>query len=190
MARLSKDEWEKLKADFVTGVYTLEQLAKRYGVNRSTISKKANKEEWHKISIETTAELVELEKGNKRQQEIKKATKKATNVNMKYFDNSIKEITDVTEYIHNLQLSATQRIAKTLQDDCVEEIATTSGELSSVEIVERKLNPRELKSLVDAIDKAGQTLGAVPRFNNQINIQNNQSMQTLKLEVIRPNADK
>lgn len=187
MARLSKDEWDKLKADFVTGVYTLEQLAKKYGVNRATISKKANKDKWSKIPLETTAELVELEKGNKRQQELKKATKKATDVNLEYFENSIKEIADVTEYIHNLQLSATQRIAQTLQENSVEEVATTR---ESIELVERKLNPKELKSLVDAIDKAGQTLGAVPRFNQQVNIQNNQTMSTLKVEVVKPNANK
>lgn len=187
MARLSKQEWEKLKADFTTGIYTLEQLAKKYGVNRATISKKANKDAWVKIPLETTAELVELEKGNKRQQEIKKATKKATNVNSEYFDASIKEIADITEYVHNLQLSAAQRIAETLKNNSVEEISVTGGEMSSVEITERKLNPRELKSLVDAIDKAGQTLGVVPRFNQQVNIQNNNSNEQnniLKVEFI------
>jgi len=40
MARLTKEQWESLKADYVTGVYTLELLAKKYGVAKGSISKK------------------------------------------------------------------------------------------------------------------------------------------------------
>ena len=190
MARLSSKQWESLKADYVTGVYTLELLAKKYGVGKGSISKRAKKERWKKVDVETTAELVELEKGNKRKQELIEETKKETNVDIKRFEKSISEITDYQEYIHSLQMMATEKIKETLNDGNVEEIATISGEMGEIRVVERKLNPRELKSLVDAIDKAGQTLGVVPRFNSQINIQNNQSIEnkTLKIEVV--SADK
>ena len=65
-----------------------------------------------------------------------------------------------------MQFLATQKIKETLIDGKVEEIATVSGKLGEIKVVERKLNPKELKSLVDAVDKAGQTLGVVPRFNS------------------------
>ena len=65
MARLSKEQWEELKADYVTGAYTLELLAKKYGIAKSSISKKIKKENWKKIDTKITAELVEIEKGNK-----------------------------------------------------------------------------------------------------------------------------
>jgi len=192
VARLSKEQWESLKADYVTGVYTLELLAKKYGVNKATISRKAKKENWEKIDIKSTAELIELEKSNKRQQELIKATKKATSVNEEKFRQAISEIADYQTYIHSLQAMATEKIKETLIDGKVEEIATVSGEMGEIRVVERKLNPRELKSLVEAIDKAGQTLGVVPRFNSQINIQNNQTVDTkvLKIEVVGVDEDK
>ena len=189
MARLSKETWERLKADYVTGAYTLEMLAKKYGVNKATISKKAKKENWKKIPLETTAELVELEKSNKRQQELIKATKKATNVKEEYFEEAIREISDVKDYIHSLTLLAAEKVKETLEDGKVEEIATVSGDMGEIRVVERKLNPRELKSLVDAIDKAGQTLGVVPRFSQQVNIQNNQTIENKTLEVRFIDAD-
>jgi len=192
MARLSKETWERLKADYVTGAYTLELLAKKYGVAKGSISKRAKKEKWKKIPLETTAELVELEKGNKRKQELIKETKKETKVKEDFFENAIKEIADVKEYIHSLQLMAAEKLKETLEDGKVEEIATVSGEMGEIRVVERKLNPRELKSLVDAIDKAGQTLGVVPRFSQQVNIQNNQTIENKTLEVrfIDANEDK
>ncbi len=192
MARLSKETWERLKADYVTGAYTLELLAKKYGVNRATISRKAKKENWKKISLETTAELIELEKSNKRQQELIKATKKTTKVKEEYFEEAIKEISDVKDYIHSLTLLATEKVKETLEEGKVEEIATVSGEMGEIRVVERKLNPRELKSLVDAIDKAGQTLGVVPRFSQQVNIQNNQTIEnkTLEVQIVKISKDK
>ena len=189
MARLSKETWERLKADYVTGAYTLELLAKKYGIAKGTISKRAKKENWKKISLERTAELVEIEKGNKRKQKLVKETKKETKVKEEYFEEAIKEISDVKDYIHSLTVLATEKVKETLEDGKVEEIATVSGEMGEIKVVERKLNPRELKSLVDAIDKAGQTLGVVPRFSQQIAIQNNQTIENKTLEVRFIDAD-
>ena len=191
MARLSKETWERLKADYVTGAYTLEMLAKKYGVAKSTISKKTKKENWKKISLERTAEFIELEKGNKRKQELIKETKKETNVKEEFLEKSISEITDYQNYIHSLQLQAAEKIKETLTDGKVEEIATVSGEMGEIRVVERKLNPREIKSLVDAIDKAGQTLGVVPRFSQQVNIQNSNTIEnkTLEVKIVKANKN-
>ena len=189
MARLSKETWERLKADYVTGAYTLEMLAKKYGIAKGTISKRAKKENWKKIPLERTAELVEIEKRNKRKQKLIKETKKETKVKEEYFEEAIREISDVKDYIHSLTLLAAEKVKETLEDGKVEEIATVSGEMGEIRVVERKLNPRELKSLVDAIDKAGQTLGVVPRFSQQVNIQNNQTIENKTLEVRFIDAD-
>jgi len=186
MARLSKEQWEELKADYVTGAYTLEMLSKKYGIAKGSISKKAKKENWKKIDTKVTAELVEIEKGNKRKQELIKETKKETNIDPQKFERAISEIVDYQEYIYSLQIQATEKIKETLTDGVVEEVASVSGALGEIKVVERRLNPREIKSLVDAIDKAGQTLGVVPRFNQQVNIQNNQNVEnkTLKVEFV------
>ena len=192
MARLSKERWARLKADYVTGAYTLEMLAKKYGVSRQAINNRAKKETWQKIGIKETAELVEMEKVDKtlrcKVDEVANFTKTSPD-NIK---KAIGEIADYREYVHNLQLMAAEKIKETLQSGGVEEIAAISGEMGEIRVVERRLNPKELKSLVDAIDKAGQTLGVVPRFGQQVNIQNNQSLQnhTLKIEVVKPDEDR
>ena len=186
MARLSKEQWEELKADYVTGAYTLEMLSKKYVIAKCSISKKAKKENWKKVDTKVTAELVEIEKGNKRKQKLIKETKKEIDIDPQKFERAISEIVDYQEYIYSLQLQATEKIKETLTDGVVEEVASVSGALGEIKVVERKLNPREIKSLVDAIDKAGQTLGVVPRFNQQVNIQNNQNVEnkTLKVEFV------
>ena len=186
MARLSKDKWDSLKADYVTGVYTLELLAKKYGVDKAAISRKAKKEEWKKMPIKDTVELIEMEKVNKSQKSKVNKIAKSTKIHSSKIKRSISEITDYQTYIHSLQTMATQKVKETLEDGKVQEIATVSGEMGEIRVVERKLNPRELKSLVEAIDKAGQTLGVVPRFNTQVNIQNENKIEskTLKIEVV------
>jgi len=183
VARLSKEQWESLKADYVTGVYTLELLAKKYDINKAAISRRAKKEEWKKLTAKDTAELVEMEKVNKSQQSKVNKIAKSTKTTPKKIKKAISEIADYQEYIHSLQTMATEKIKETLKDGTVEEIATVSGEMGEIRVVDRKLNPRELKSLVDAIDKAGQTLGVVPRFAPQVNIQNNQSIENKTLEI-------
>jgi len=189
MARLSKETWERLKADYVTGAYTLELLAKKYGINKAAISRRAKKENWKKIDLKETAELVEMEKVNKSQQAKVNKISKSTNVKEQHLKEAISEITDLKVYFQNLTLLATEKLKETLEDGKVEEIATVSGEMGEIRVVERKLNPRELKSLVDAIDKAGQTLGVVPRFSQQVNIQNNQIVENKTLEVRFIDAD-
>jgi len=167
----------------VTGAYTLEMLSKKYGVGKASISKRAKREGWKKLDMETTAELVELERANKRKKTILKETKKETGVEPSDLERAIGEIADIKTYIMNLQLIAAQKIKETLVDGSVEEIVVVPGDIGHVEVADRKLNPRELKSLVDAIDKAGQTLGVVPRFGQQVNIQNNQTIEQKTLEV-------
>ena len=183
MARLSKEQWEELKADYVTGAYTLELLAKKYGVSKAAISKKIKKEKWGKVDLKETAELVEMEKVNKSKQKKVNKIAKLTNVSPDKFEEAISEITDLKSYFQDLTLLAAEKVKETLQDGKVEEIATVSGEMGEIRVVERRLNPREIKSLVDAIDKAGQTLGVVPRFSQQVNIQNNQVVENKTLEI-------
>ena len=65
MARLSKEEWESLKADFITGAYTLSQLAKKYSVSKGAISQRAKKEQWQKMDPKETVELISLVKLNR-----------------------------------------------------------------------------------------------------------------------------
>ena len=186
MARLSKEEWNSLKADFITGAYTLSKLAKKYSVSKGAISQRAKKEQWQKMDPQETVELIELEKLNRTKQTKLKASSKTKQVPKHLLENSISELTDYQEFIHSLALSAGERIKEVLEENIVEEIVVVPGEIGDVQVADRRLNPKELKSLVDAIDKMGQTLGAVPRFSQQINIQNENKIEnkTLKVEFV------
>lgn len=46
MGRLTSDQWEQVKADYEVRGTSLKELAKRYGVDRAAISRKAKKEGW------------------------------------------------------------------------------------------------------------------------------------------------
>ena len=49
MARLNADQWDKVKADWATGRYSLAELAKMHNVSNAAISKKATAESWQKL---------------------------------------------------------------------------------------------------------------------------------------------
>jgi hypothetical protein len=49
MARLSEYEWEKVKADWSTGKYSLMELATMHNVSNAAISKKAKAENWQRL---------------------------------------------------------------------------------------------------------------------------------------------
>ena len=171
-----KVNWDKVKALYESGL-PLTEIEKRTGVNRGSISRKAKKQQWKhgKNADYIVAKEVVAQR---------KATLKATELH--YLDDVADEYIINKQIINQLALQATEKIKETLTDGVVEEVASVSGALGEIKVVERKLNPREIKSLVDAIDKAGQTLGVVPRFNQQVNIQNNQNVEnkTLKVEFV------
>lgn len=49
MARLSDYEWDKVKADWATGKYSLVDLAEMHNVSNAAISKKAKAEGWQRL---------------------------------------------------------------------------------------------------------------------------------------------
>lgn len=50
MARLSAEQWDKVKADWCTGAYTYQQLSELHGVSDAAIIKKKNIEGWIALS--------------------------------------------------------------------------------------------------------------------------------------------
>ena len=178
MAR-KKVNWDKVKALYESGL-PLSEIEKRTGVNRGSISRKAKMQQWQhgKNADYIVAKEVLTQK---------KATLNPTELH--YLDDVADEYIRNKKIINDLSLQAMQKVKETLEDGKVEEIATVSGEMGEIRVVERKLNPREIKSLVDAIDKAGQTLGVVPRFSQQVNIQNNQVVENKTLQVRFIDAD-
>ena len=48
MARLTADEWERVRADYEVRSMSFNELSKKYGIGKSTISKRVNSEGWIK----------------------------------------------------------------------------------------------------------------------------------------------
>ena len=101
MARLTKEQWESLKADYVTGAFSLSQLAKKYGVDKSAISRRVKKENWKQIEENELKELVEIEKVNKSQQQKVNRISEELEVKKEALKHSIEEITDIAEMLEN-----------------------------------------------------------------------------------------
>jgi len=49
MARLTGEQWERLKTKWVTGKYTDSELSREFGVSHTAIKKKSVKENWEQI---------------------------------------------------------------------------------------------------------------------------------------------
>lgn len=58
MARLSEQQWEKVKADYATGRFSIRVLSERHGVSIAAISKRSNAEGWEKLEPETVSAFV------------------------------------------------------------------------------------------------------------------------------------
>jgi len=56
MARLTADEWERVRADYEVRSMSFNELSKKYGIGKSTISKRVNSEGWIKGKSEPLVE--------------------------------------------------------------------------------------------------------------------------------------
>jgi hypothetical protein len=52
-------DWEKIRADFATGAYSLRELSARHKVEHSTINKRAKREEWEVIERAEVMKMIE-----------------------------------------------------------------------------------------------------------------------------------
>jgi len=48
MARLSVDDWQALRAEYCTGLFSNRQLADKYGISEAALRKRAKLEDWSK----------------------------------------------------------------------------------------------------------------------------------------------
>jgi len=58
MARLSVDDWQALRAEYRTGLFSNCQLAEKYGIDEAAIRRRAKKEDWGKdLTTQVNAEI-------------------------------------------------------------------------------------------------------------------------------------
>jgi uncharacterized protein YjcR len=58
MARLTADQWQDVKAMYVTGHYVVTDIAQQFGVSHTAINKRAKQENWQKLSHSIVANAI------------------------------------------------------------------------------------------------------------------------------------
>ena len=165
MARLSKEEWEKLKAEYITSDYSVRELAEKHNISHSAINKKIKKENWNKVEKEVVKELVETKKVSKGFQNKVSKVSKEFEVGEKVLEAVIDKKADIQIAIENNTLKLLQK-----QEQLLDEVAT---------IQELEQHSKVVKNINDT------------HFNkSQVNIQNNQVVENkvLKVEFIEPES--
>jgi hypothetical protein len=59
MARLTPEQWDRVKSDWCTGAYSLVELANMHNVSNAAISKKSTAEGWVKLNQETVGRFID-----------------------------------------------------------------------------------------------------------------------------------
>ena len=55
---MSKPDWAKIRAEYITGGISQRKLAAKYGVSETTLMKKAAAENWSKLKKETDSKSI------------------------------------------------------------------------------------------------------------------------------------
>lgn len=124
MARLNEAQWDKVKADWATGKYSLMELASMHNVSNAAISKKAKAEDWQRLDpvivdafinakADTAIEVNRIAKVNK--------------VNAVNLQSSLDTLADVKALIHEDMTEI-----RTMMMDVVRD-KRNSGELSTID---------------------------------------------------------
>ncbi len=159
-------------ADWKTGAYSLNALAKKHKISVNSVKKICTK------IPQENAEVVEL---CTIAESAKKCTKNAQEIL------AVEEVVKNRLMVYDISNTILQGIEKLAKGGKAQKVVTESlGEAgSSASVVEYDLQSKDYKDLQDAVDKASLTLGVNQRFSqNQVNIQNNnQNNQLSKIDI-------
>ena len=144
----SLEQWERTKALFESGQYSLSEISEKTGIDKSQISRKSKIQQWFSGR---NADYIEAK--------VKIATKKTTEntTTLQILDDIADEQIRHKRLVYGVQAKALKKAEMML-----DQIDT----------------PIDLKNIVDAVDKASLTLGVNQRHSNQnINVQTNTAIQ-------------
>ena len=162
MARLSDEQWDSVKADYITGRYSTRALADRHNVSNAAISKKAKSDGWTVIDKSTVDTLVES------RMVMEHGIDEVAKVNKVNAVNFARAVSDLAEF----EIKSNNRMAK------VEDKAMTL--LDEVE------DPAKVKAIMETLVKHREArMGKSPDTAIQIN--NNQTPTRIERVIIDVN---
>ena len=146
----SLEQWEKTKALFESGQYSLSKISEKTGIDKSQISRKSKMQQW---TSGRNADYIEAK--------VKIATKKTT------------ENTTTLQILDDIADEKTRHL-KLINDNATKlanKISTMTDQIDT---------PNDLKTLVDANDRLAITLKVADRHakSGDVNVQTNTAVQT------------
>ena len=146
MARLTEQQWDNVKADYITGRYSTRALAAKHGVSNAAISKKAKADGWQVIEADVVDTLVESK------MVMDKGLDEVAKVNMVNSVNLTRAIHDLTEF----EYKSNDRMAM--------------AEDKAIDMLEAAENPMQVKAIMEVIIKHREArLGKSPDTAIQVN---------------------
>jgi len=176
----SKEQWERTKAYFESGQYSLSEIQEKTGISKSKISEKSKKEQWERGR---NADYIEA----KKTLAIKKGTEKGTTLQV--LDDISDEVINNEKLCFDVTQSALRQL-KEISDIGVKEVLVTS-KVGGDTIVEKEtiaMTPYDYESIINAADKASITLRVnqrhAPKSDVNVNTQTNVGIQTITRKII------
>lgn len=151
---MEKINWSKVKADYLSGKYTYKQLAEKYKISFSTISKKARKNKWVSLKRkkeEKVAKNVQQKLEDIETKEIVKDIDRICDVARKLIDKAEKAIEELDLY--NVKEKTVTKKTKYRTDTKVkapvEDVEKTT---EKIKIAKGITNTKSLKNIASALN--------------------------------------
>ena len=151
----SEEQWDRAKAYFESGQYSLSQISDKVGISKSKISEKAKKEQWERGR---NADYIEA----RTTLAIKKGTE--TGTTLQVLDDIADEAIANKKLIYGLTKKALKKAS---------------------ELLDQTENIYDVNTAVQLADRASLTLGVNPRHASQqitVNNQNSNIQENIKIE--------
>lgn len=163
MARLTKQQWDMVKADYITGRYSTRALAGRHNVSNAAISKKAKADGWVLIDSDVVDTLIES------RMVMEHGVNEIAKVNKVNSVNLTRAVNDLAEF----EVQSNNRMAKV--------------EDKAMMLLDDVDNPAHVKAIMETLVKHREArLGKSPDTAIQIN--NNQ--QPTRVEIVAPDDNR
>lgn len=180
MAKLTDRQRNNILAKWHTGQFTKVQLAKMYKVDEKTIRLITDKQEPKNANIVEAGVILEM---------VKNSDKNPIEIQM--INNAIKSgydrLSKADEYkkkVDDIQLDLLDGIRTLLEKGTISRpMKLKNGDFDVIEQVEHDFTPNDYKTLINAVDDAAKTIGAVDRGSGKIEVNNANNQQN----VITPN---
>jgi len=143
----SAEQWDRTKALFESGQYSLSEIQEKTGISKSKISEKSKKEQWERGR---NADYIEARKTLA----VKKGTEKGTTIQV------LDDIAD--EQIRR------ERLVFGIQEKALAKADTMLDQIDT---------PADLKTIIDAVDRASITLKVSERHAPKVEVNNTNAQQ-------------